>query len=136
MLVSKELTLNLIEWRNGDASAIEKILPVVYDELKRLAKYYLNNERANHTLQPTALVNETFLRLVGQNKVEWQDRAHFFGIAARLMREVLVDYARERIGSVKCGGRPANDLDAFDLIGIEQGIFKADASPETVAVDQ
>jgi RNA polymerase sigma-70 factor (ECF subfamily) len=88
------ITQLLLKWSDGDSSARERLMPLVYDELRRLAAKYLRQERANHTLQPTALVNEAYLLLIDQQKVEWQNRAQFFGLAARLMRNILVDHAR------------------------------------------
>ena len=96
MLSSNELTLNLIEWRNGDASAIEKILPVVYDELKRTARRYLRRERSDISLQTTELINEAYLKLVDRRESDWQNRAHFFAVAARVVRNLLVDHARRK----------------------------------------
>jgi len=93
----------LTEWSNGDRGALEKLVPLVYSELKKLARVYLSRERREHTLQATALVNEAYLRLVNQRDVEWQGRAHFFGIAAQVMRRILVDHARSR-GAAKRGG--------------------------------
>src|SRR5687768_17471270 len=95
-MTEKPITQILQELQNGERDSINQVLPIVYDELRRLANNYLNRERANHTLQPTALVHEVYLRMIGQNKVEWQNRAHFFGISARLMREILIEYARGR----------------------------------------
>lgn len=92
----KPITQLLQELRNGERQTLDEILPLVYDELRRLAKNYLNRERSNHTLQPTALVHEAYLRLIGQKEIEWQNRAHFFGVSARLMREILIEYARGR----------------------------------------
>ena len=92
----KPITQILSEIKSGNEDALHGLLPIVYDELRRLANSYLRKERANHTLQPTALVHEAYLRLVGQNNLEWQNRAHFFGVAARLMREILIEYARGR----------------------------------------
>jgi RNA polymerase sigma factor (TIGR02999 family) len=86
----------LHRWNLGDREAMDRLMPIVYDELRRLAAGYLKAERPGHTLQPTALVHEAYLRLVRQDRVEWQNRAHFFGIAARMMRRVLVDHARRR----------------------------------------
>src|SRR4029453_16311934 len=83
-------------WRRGDRDALERLLPLVYSELRRIAARQLRNERAGHTLQPTALVHEAYLRLVDQRQVDWQNQAHFFGVAAQVMRRVLVDYARRR----------------------------------------
>src|SRR5882724_6851039 len=83
-------------WGDGDESVLDQILPFVYDELHRQAHRYLRRERANHTLQTTALINEAYLKLIDQRNVQWQNRAHFFGIAAQAMRRILVDYARHR----------------------------------------
>ena len=83
----------LLDWRSGNKEALGELMPLVYDELRRLAAHYMRRERAQHTLQPTALVNEAYLRLIGM-KISWQDRAHFFAVAARLMRRLLVDHAR------------------------------------------
>lgn len=93
---SKGVTELLHRWNQGDREAMDRLMPIVYDELRRLAAGYLKAERPGHTLQPTALVHEAYLRLVRQDRVEWQNRAHFFGIAARMMRRVLVDHARRR----------------------------------------
>ncbi len=95
-MTEKPITQILEELRNGQSGSLDELLPRVYDELRRLAKSYLNRERENHTLQPTALVHEAYLRLLGQKEIEWQNRAHFFGISARLMREILIEYARGR----------------------------------------
>ncbi len=91
-----DVTRLLIAWNEGDAGALESLIPLVYGELRRQARGYLRNERSGHTLQPTALVHEVYLRLVDQSQVKWQNRAHFFGVAARAMREILVDHARKR----------------------------------------
>ena len=87
------VTQMLLEWRGGNEDALERLMPMVYDELRRLAAHYMRTERKSHTLQATALVNEAYIRLVDM-KVSWQDRAHFFAVAARLMRRLLVDHAR------------------------------------------
>jgi len=87
------VTQMLLEWRGGNEDALERLMPMVYDELRRLAGHYMKSERKGHTLQATALVNEAYIRLVDM-KVSWQDRAHFFAVAARLMRRMLVDHAR------------------------------------------
>jgi RNA polymerase sigma factor (TIGR02999 family) len=99
----QELSMLLRAWRHGDESALEKLMPLVYDELHRLAHRYMARERAGHTLQTTALVNEAYLRLKDAGQVEWKDRAHFFAIAANVMRRILVDFARNR-GYRKRGG--------------------------------
>ncbi len=93
-MTEKPITQILIELKNGETDALAELLPLVYNELRRLAGSHLRRERDNHTLQPTALVHEAYLRLLGQKEIEWQNRAHFFGIAARLMREILIEYAR------------------------------------------
>ena len=103
---SAAVTQLLRAWSDGDEKALERLLPLVEAELRRLARGYMARERRGHTLQPTALVNEAFLRLIDARHVRWQDRAHFLGIAARLMRRVLVDHARSR-GYQKRGGGAA-----------------------------
>ncbi len=90
----KEVTQLLLDWSHGDKAALDKLMPLVYDELRRLAHHYMGRERPGHTLQTTALVNEAYLRLVDQRSVQWQNRAHFFGIASQMMRRILVDHAR------------------------------------------
>ncbi|HEY1253043.1 MAG TPA: sigma-70 family RNA polymerase sigma factor [Thermoanaerobaculia bacterium] len=92
----REVTALLRDWSGGDRAALERLMPLVYAELRKLAASYLRNERPDHTLQPTALVHEAYLRLVDQRGVNWQNRAHFFGIAAQMMRRILVDHARRR----------------------------------------
>lgn len=99
----QEFSALLRAWSSGDESALNRLIPIVYEELHRLAHGYMKREHAGHTLQTTALVNEAYMRLVDANLVEWQNRAHFFGIAAKLMRRILVDFARSR-GYQKRGG--------------------------------
>src|SRR5215472_12168135 len=89
-----QVTDLLARWRSGNREALDALMPLVYGELRRLARQYLRQERPGHTLQCTALVHEAYVRLVGQNPPEWNGRAHFFGVAARLMRQILVDHAR------------------------------------------
>src|SRR5260370_10033380 len=96
MAATQELTRNLIEWRNGNEAAIEKILPVVYDELRRTARHSLRRESPEISLQTSELINEAYLRLVDQRESDWQNRAHFFAVAARVMGNVLVDRERAR----------------------------------------
>lgn len=98
-----EVTQLLNAWSGGRQEALDELMPIVYQELRKLARSYLRGERDEHTLQPTALVNEAYLRLVDQKHVQWQSRSHFFGIASRLMRRILVDHARKR-QSLKRGG--------------------------------
>jgi RNA polymerase sigma factor (TIGR02999 family) len=97
------ITQLLIDWGKGDQAALERLMPLVYSELRRLASNYLRRERVEHTLQPTALVNEAYLKLVDQRDAKWQNRAHFFGISAQLMRRILVDHARQH-QALKRGG--------------------------------
>ena len=101
----KTVTEVLNELAKGDERALDRLLPVVYRELKRLAAGYLRSERAEHTLQPTALAHEAYLRLVGREEIQWQNRAHFLGVAARAMREILVDHARRRKALKRGGGQ-------------------------------
>ena len=98
-----DITGLLVAWKKGDDEALDELIPVVYSELRRLARYQLRGERARHSLQPTALTHEAFLRLFGTRQVYWQNRAHFFAVAAQLMRRVLVEHARKR-SATKRGG--------------------------------
>ena len=98
------LTDLLIRWRSGDQEALQSLMPLVYDEMRRLAHGYLRRERPGHTLQSTALVHEAFVRLTGNAPPQWEDRSHFFGIAAHLMRQILVEYARSRNAGKRGGG--------------------------------
>ena len=112
---SNQVTQLLFRWREGDRDALEELMPLVYDELRRLARHYLSQERSDHTLQSTALVHEAYLRLAGQNPPEWQNRAHFFGIAARIMRQILVEHARSRAADKRGGGVCKVTLEDFDI---------------------
>lgn len=94
MTPSRDVTELLDEWTRGDAGALHRLLPLLYDELRRIAARQLRRERVGHTLQPTALVHEAYVRLVGQRGVDWRSRTHFYGVAARVMRRILVDHAR------------------------------------------
>ena len=105
MQSSEGITQLLIDWSKGDQAALEKLMPLVYDELRRLASNYLRRERASHTLQPTALVNEAYLKLVDQRHAKWQNRAQFFGISAQLMRRILVDHARQHQAAKRGGSK-------------------------------
>jgi RNA polymerase sigma factor (TIGR02999 family) len=93
---AQDITQLLVAWSSGDQAALDQLMPLVYKELRRLAQRQLGRERLGHTLQPTALVHEAYLRLIDQRQVRWQNRAHFFAVAAQLMRRILVDYARGR----------------------------------------
>jgi RNA polymerase sigma factor (TIGR02999 family) len=106
-----ELTGLLIAWNRGDPHALEQLTPMVYRELYRVARRQMAGERQGHTLGPTALVNEVYVRLIDRGKVEWRDRAHFRGICARLMRQILVDFARARLRDKRGGGQVVAQLD-------------------------
>jgi RNA polymerase sigma factor (TIGR02999 family) len=108
---SEQITQLLQSWSQGDAGAIEKLVPLVYDELHRLAQRYMADERPGHTLQTTALVNEAYLRLVYSQHSNWEGRTHFFGVCAQVMRRILVDWARSRQALKRGGDVPALDLD-------------------------
>jgi RNA polymerase sigma factor (TIGR02999 family) len=124
---SSQVTELLVRWRGGDREALDSLLPLVYDELRRIARHYLQGERPGHTLQSTALVNEAYVRMVAQDFPQWQNRAHFFAVAAQLMRQILVDHARAHRASKRGGnvykvsldeaeGQPqATDLDIVAL---------------------
>ena len=122
-----DVTALLIEWRGGDTEALERLLPLVHGELRRLAKRHMAGERPDHVLQATALVNEVYLRLVDVRRVQWQDRAHFFAMAARLMRRVLVDFARARRNQ-KRGG-------ALRRVTFDQDLAVAGDTPDLIAID-
>ena len=107
----EEITVLLRHWSEGDQEALEHLLPIVMRELRQLAGGYLKNERSNHTLQPTALINEAYLRLVAQDCPEWQNRSHFFGVAAQLMRQILVDHARAHVAAKRGNAAPKLSLD-------------------------
>jgi len=125
--LTEEVTALLLDWSNGNAAAYDRLVPIIYDELHRIAHRYMSRERPGHTLQTTALVDEAYLRLVNQ-KVHWQNRTHFFAIAAQLMRRVLVDHARSR-GYQKRGGDPRK-------VTLGEAMFMArDRSAELVALD-
>ncbi|HJZ80769.1 MAG TPA: sigma-70 family RNA polymerase sigma factor [Pyrinomonadaceae bacterium] len=106
-----EITDQLIAWSRGDAAALERLMPAVYQELRRIADYYLRGEQAGHSLQPTALVHEAYLRLIDQTKVEWHNRAHFFGVAAQMMRRILIDHAKAKQRLKRGGAAPKISLD-------------------------
>ena len=114
-----EVTLLLAEMKRGNSEALPKLIPLVYHELKRLAAHFLRAEREGHTLQPTALVHEAYLRLAGQTAA-WQNRAQFMGVAAQLMRRILVDYARQRVAAKRGGGEIRVELETCEIgVGVE-----------------
>ena len=125
----QDITELLICWNNGDQTALEKLLPLVERELHRLAHNYMRREQTGHTLQTTAVINETFLKLVDQNRVQWQNRAHFFGIAASLMRRVLINYARDR-------GRKKRGDHAVKISLSEVVLVSNEKSSELIALDE
>ena len=115
MASAQELTRNLIEWRNGNEAAIEKILPVVYDELRRTARRNLRREGPEISIQTIELINEAYLKLVDQRETDWQNRAHFFAVAARVMRNVLVDHARSKQFAKRGGGAAKLSTDDIQI---------------------
>src|SRR5580698_4011372 len=130
---SSEITQLLHAWRGGDQLALERLTPVVYEELHRMARRYMARERDGHTLQTTALINEVYLRLVKVKEVEWQDRAHFFAVSAQLMRRILTDFARSHQYQKRGGGAIHVSLDealtlspqpALDLVALEQALTR------------
>ena len=111
----------LLAWSQGEQSALEKLIPLVYGELRRIAHRYMNRERRGHTQQTTELVNEAYLRLIDASRVRWQDRAHFFAISAQLMRRILVDYARTRGYLKRGGGAHRTSFDEAAVVSPERG---------------
>ena len=113
---SQNVTDLLIAWSNGDPQAFDELMPLIYQELNRMARKHLRRERIGHTLQTKALVNEAYLRLIDQQDVHWQNRAHFFAIAAQMMRRILVDYARSRHVGKRGGGAVPVSLDNVEVV--------------------
>jgi RNA polymerase sigma factor (TIGR02999 family) len=126
--MAERLTQLLVRWGDGDQTALDDLMPLVYDQLRRIAKNYFRRERPGMTLQPTALVNEAYLRLVDQNAVKWQNRAHFYAISSTLMREILVDHFRRR-RAAKRGG----DWSRVSLADADQEAIRAEI--DLVALD-
>jgi RNA polymerase sigma factor (TIGR02999 family) len=128
-----QLTQLLRDWGAGDQQALDDLMPIVYRELHRLADHYLRRERPDHTLQPTALVHEAYLRLVDQRGITWQNRAHFFGVAAQLMRRILVDHARRHRAAKRGGAAPKITLErvaagseerAEDVLALDEALSR------------
>ena len=126
-----EVTQLLKDWSSGDPEALDRLIPIVYAELRAIAARYLRRERRDHTLQPTALVNEAYLRLIDQKQVQWQNRAHFIGVAAQMMRRILVDHAKSHNRAKRGGGAQRVSLDealavsderANDLIELDSAL--------------
>jgi RNA polymerase sigma-70 factor (ECF subfamily) len=124
----EEVSQLLKEWSNGDEAALDKVMPVVYQELRRLAHHYMRRERPGHTLQTTALVNEAYMRLADYKKMRWQSRAHFFAVAAQVMRRILVEQARSKHFAKRGGGAEKISLD-------ETVVVSTGRSAEVIAVD-
>jgi RNA polymerase sigma factor (TIGR02999 family) len=125
---SENVTELLAAWRNGDQGALAKLMPLVYDDLRRLANYYMRRERTDHTLQATALIHEAYLRLADKNHPHWQDRIHFYAVAAQLMRRILVDYARSHRAAKHGGNLPKISID-------EAAVFSEERAAGLVALD-
>lgn len=136
-----QVTALLQQWSRGDRDALEKLTPLVYEELRGIAAGYMRDERPGHTLQATALVHEAYVRLIGQKRVSWQNRAHFFGIAAQLMRRILIDHARRRqaakrgvggalrlTAGVDVAGAPEQDFDLLAIDGALSRLEQLDAA--------
>jgi RNA polymerase sigma factor (TIGR02999 family) len=128
---SEEITRLLHGWQAGDRKSLDVLLPIIYKELQRLAHFQLRHERPDHTLQSAALVNEAYLRLVGMSTPQWEGRTHFFGVAAQLMRQILVDHARRRRAVKRGAGADALSLD--DTILLSQG---QDKDIDVIALDE
>lgn len=111
-----EITEILQSWRGGDAEAIERLFPLVYDELRRQAKRYLQRERSDHTLQPTALVHEAYIKLAGESALAVENRVHFYGMASRIMRRILVDHARQHNAEKRGGAAQRYSIETIDII--------------------
>ena len=126
MNATRDVTQLLVEWASGDPQALEKLTPLVYRELRQLAASHLRKERLAHTLQPTALVNEAYLRLVDQSHPNWQNRSHFFAVASHLMRQILVDHARRRQAGKRAGPK----------VSLQEAVsFERERSRDLVALD-
>jgi RNA polymerase sigma factor (TIGR02999 family) len=136
---SENVTQLLLDWRNGDQTALDRLMPLVYEELRRIAGHYMRDERKGHTLQTSALVNEAYLRLVDHENIAWQNRAHFFGVAAQAMRRILVDHARTRNYQKRGGGAQQVSLDEAATVAEERAaemIALDDALKELARMDE
>lgn len=128
-LESAEITRYLQDWRNGNASALDEVLPAIYGELRRLARRYRAKERGEHTLQTTEIINEAYLKLLNQNGNDWQDRTHFFAVASRVMRNLLVDYARTK--NYQKRGNGAEKVSLEDV-----AVFTSEPDAKILALDE
>jgi RNA polymerase sigma factor (TIGR02999 family) len=131
-----DVTTLLLAWSQGDSSALDQLTPVVYKELHRLARHYIDQERPGHTLQTTALVHEAYLRLVDVNRMQWSNRAHFFAVSAQLMRRILVEFARRRHREKRGGAATRLSLDEAINVSVERGpdLLALDDALRTMAV--
>jgi RNA polymerase sigma factor (TIGR02999 family) len=134
-LTEQDLTGLLIEWRQGDEAALDKLTPLVYDEIRRIAHRYLQRERVGHTLQTTALVNEAYIRLAGSQNVAWQNRSHFFAVTAQVMRHILIDHARRR-NYVKHGGEARQVAFEEAVAGPDATLMSQPRAAELLALDE
>lgn len=125
---AQEVTRLLVAWRNGDQEALERLTPLVYGELHRLAHRFMRRESPDHTLQTSALVNEAFLRLIDYQQIDWQNRAHFFGLAAQMMRQILIDHARSQARAKRGGGLQQVSFE-------ETAIVSGERAAELIALD-
>ena len=125
-----DITELLLQWSNGSEAALQRLMPLVYEECRQIAARQMRGERVEHTLSPTALVNELYLRLVDQRRTTWSNRAQFFGMAAQLMRRVLVDHARARLAEKRDGGRAAMSVDAADDVAVPSPLM------DVLAIDE
>ena len=143
----RTITKLLIDWRNGDRTALDRLVPIVYGELRRLAGHYMRRQRPGHTLQTSALINEAYLRLVEHKGMRWQNRAHFYAVAAQAMRRILVDHARGRRCAKRGGGlrvsldgaavlaEARNDAQAAELLALDEALTAlAELDPRKVRV--
>jgi RNA polymerase sigma-70 factor, ECF subfamily len=121
MALPEEITQLLQTWGSGDKHALDRLIPLVYPEMRRLARKYMGRENSAHTLQTSALINEAYLRLIDQHKVEWQDRGHFFAVSAQVMRHILIDHARNRRYAKRGGGAQHVALDDVAVAAEERG---------------
>ena len=133
MTSAQNVTEMLNDWRNGDQEALDRLIPLVYDELRRQAAGYLRRERPGHTLPSAALIHEAYLRLINQQNIEWNSRAHFFAMAARLMRQILVDHARKRLAAKRGGsdirvsleeGMAVSQGRTVDLVALDEALTR------------
>jgi RNA polymerase sigma-70 factor, ECF subfamily len=133
----QEITDLLLAWTEGDAAALEKLIPAVIEELRRLARGYMRRERKGHTLQTSALINEAYIKLVGQKQVHWQNRSHFFAIAATCMRRILMDYAKTRQRAKRGGVARQVEISDSMLMSLEQSeeVLAIDAALDRLAIE-